>query len=435
MGIHADQRRHPVAQACDRFAEIVDDLGAPALWSASDADIGEIVAAAEQVARRVAAVQAAAVAEGVRRGLPSQVGAAGSTGWLSGLLTVKPQHANRVCRLAAGLAAVPATAAKLATGGIDADQAQVIAGAVGGLPDEVGAELRVTAEAWLLDQAEVHHAGVLAGLAGHLLEVVAPEVAEAKLAERLEREEQRAADRCDRLSAQPNWRGRMTVRGDFDPDTWGTVAAALDPFTKPAPVHDPDAVQVRDPRRYDQRLADGLVEVARRQLVGGTLPVRGGKRPQVVVTIDHDRLVDQVGLGLLDSGVPVTAATARRIACDAQLISMVLGANGVPLDVGRSERLFSGELRAALVARDRGCAFPGCTRPPDWCEGHHIVHWADGGSTSLANAALLCGHHHRVVHRGQWQIQMHPHGRPEFLPPAHLDPQQRPRSNTIHLRL
>ncbi len=114
------------------------------------------------------------------------MGAAGSTGWLSGLLTVKPQHANRVCRLAAGLAAVPATAAKLATGGIDADQAQVIAGAVGGLPDEVGAELRVTAEAWLLDQAGVHHAGVLAGLVGHLLEVVAPEVAEAKLAERLE---------------------------------------------------------------------------------------------------------------------------------------------------------------------------------------------------------------------------------------------------------
>ncbi|MDQ3324426.1 MAG: hypothetical protein M3529_01540 [Actinomycetota bacterium] len=111
MSIHAD-RRHPVAQACDRFAETVDDLGAPALWSASDADIGEIVAAAEQVARRVAAAQAAAVAEGVRRGLPSQVGAAGSTGWLSGLLTVKPQHANRVCRLAAGLAAVPATAAK-----------------------------------------------------------------------------------------------------------------------------------------------------------------------------------------------------------------------------------------------------------------------------------------------------------------------------------
>ncbi|MDQ3324427.1 MAG: HNH endonuclease [Actinomycetota bacterium] len=114
---------------------------------------------------------------------------------------------------------------------------------------------------------------------------------------------------------------------------------------------------------------------------------------------------------------------------------MVLGANGVPLDVGRSERLFRGELRAALVARDRGCAFPGCTRSSDWCEGHHIVHWADGGSTSLTNAALLCGHHHRVVHRGQWQIQMHPHGRPEFIPPAHLDPQQRPRSNTIHLRL
>ena len=94
--------------------------------------------------------------------------------------------------------------------------------------------------------------------------------------------------------------------------------------------------------------------------------------------------------------------------------------------------LCKSELSAAPQASNRGSQ---SYRPPDWCEGHHIVHWADGGSTSLTNAALLCGHHHRVVHRGQWQIQMHPHGRPEFIPPAHLDPQQRPRSNTIHLRL
>lgn len=111
--------------------------------------------------------------------------------------------------------------------------------------------------------------------------------------------------------------------------------------------------------------------MARRQLVAGDLPVRGGRRPQVV-TIDHDRLVNEMGLGLLDNNAPVTATAARRIACDAQLISMVLGANSVPLDVGRSQWLISGELRAALVARDSGCAFPGCLRPADWCEAHHI---------------------------------------------------------------
>ncbi len=278
-------------------------MGVPVLWSATDSDIADIVAAAEQVARRAVAVQTAAVAEGLRRGLPARAGAAGATGWLSGLTGVKPQQAHRVCRLAAGLDQVPATAAALAAGRVDPDQAQVICGAVAGLPDDVGAGLRVEAEAWLLDQAQVHHAGVLAGLAAHPLEVVAPEIAEQKLAERLARDEARAEDRRDRLSARPNWRGRITVRGDFAPDTWATVAAALDPFTKPAPAHHPDpdhnpggdaggdagGVGVSDRRSYDQRLADGLVELARRQLLTGDLPVRGGNRPQVVVTIDHDR--------------------------------------------------------------------------------------------------------------------------------------------------
>ncbi|MBA2508266.1 MAG: DUF222 domain-containing protein [Nocardioidaceae bacterium] len=432
--------RHPVAQVCDGFAATLDGLGQPALWSASDGDVADIVAAAEQVTRRAAAVQAAAIAEAQRRDLPRQVGATGTVAWMSGLLGTTPQRAHRMCKLAAGLDHVPATAAALAAGAIDSDQAQVIGSAVGGLPVEVGSELRGKAETYLVEQAGLHHAGVLAGLAAHLLEVVAPEVAEAKLAEQLKRDEARDGEYNVRLSTQPNWRWRISLRGDFGPESWAVVAAVLGPFTKPAHHAGTDGagnggVPTRDPRSYDQRLADGLVELARRQLVAGDLPVRGGKRPQVVVTIDHDRLVNEMGLGLLDNNVPVTATAARRIACDAQLISMVLGADSVPLDVGRSQRLISGELRAALVARDSGCAFPGCLRPADWCEAHHIVHWADGGSTSLTNSVLLCGHHHRVIHDRQWQVQMSLRGRPEFIPPAHLDPEQRPRTNTVYLRL
>lgn len=426
--------RHPVAQVCDRFGAMLDELGQQALWSAGDTDVVAIVAAAEQVARRAAAVQAGAVAEAQRRELPRQAGATGPTAWLSGQLNAKPQRAHRISTLAAGLDRAQATSAALATGAIDADQAQVIAAAVDGLPDEIGTGLRIKAEAYLLEQAGLHHAGVLAGLAAHLLEVVAPEIAEAKLAERLEREEQRAADRRDRLSAQPNWRGRITVRGDFGADTWAVVASALDPFTKPAPAQDADGVATRDPRSYDERMADGLVELARRQLVAGELPVRGGKRPQVVVTIDHESLLTRLGLGLLDTGLAVTAETARRIACDAGIVPMVLGGDGVPLDVGRANRLIERELREALVARDRGCAFPGCARPPSWCEGHHIVHWVDGGATSLANAVLLCGYHHRLVHRRQWQVRTGRRGRPEFIPPAYIDPDRRPRTNTTHLR-
>jgi hypothetical protein len=76
----------------------------------------------------------------------------------------------------------------------------------------------------------------------------------------------------------------------------------------------------------------------------------------------------------------------------------------------------------ALILRDKHCAFPGCTRPPSMCHAHHIVHWVDGGPTSVANLVLLCGEHHRVVHHTPWQVRLRPDdGLPEFLPPARRD--------------
>jgi hypothetical protein len=106
----------------------------------------------------------------------------------------------------------------------------------------------------------------------------------------------------------------------------------------------------------------------------------------------------------------------------------------MPLDVGRSRRLITGSLRRALVARDRGCAFPGCDRPARWTEGHHIVSWQSGGVTSLANSVLLCRRHHRAVHHQGWQVRIAGDRRPEFIPPAWIDPARIPRRNVYHRR-
>jgi HNH endonuclease len=111
-----------------------------------------------------------------------------------------------------------------------------------------------------------------------------------------------------------------------------------------------------------------------------------------------------------------------------------LGGDGQVLDVGQARRLFTGALRRALVARDGGCDFPGCDRPARWCHGHHVKAWTAGGATALDNGVLLCGHHHRVIHQDEWQVRMAADGRPEFIPPAYLDPARRPRRNTYHLR-
>ena len=184
-----------------------------------------------------------------------------------------------------------------------------------------------------------------------------------------------------------------------------------------------------------QQRADALTDVCRLALNTAELPENGGDRPQVVVTTDLDRLRESIGTATFDDGSHVTAATARRIACDAQLIPAVLNTAGQPLDLGRERRRFTGALRRALVLRDGGCAFPHCDRPAKWCQGHHLKHWADGGPTTLDNAVLVCSHHHRALHHGDWQARIHPaDGLPEFIPPAYIDPLRRPQRNRCHRR-
>jgi hypothetical protein len=125
---------------------------------------------------------------------------------------------------------------------------------------------------------------------------------------------------------------------------------------------------------------------------------------------------------------PVTAATVRKIACDADIIPILLGSEGRILDIGRTTRIFPPHIRKAITARDQGCAFPGCTIPAPWCEAHHITYWSHGGTTSTDNGTLLCTHHHHLIHKEQWQIHI-TKGVPWFIPPPHIDPHQKPQRN------
>lgn len=201
-----------------------------------------------------------------------------------------------------------------------------------------------------------------------------------------------------------------------------------------APADDGADKAVRDTRTAAARRIDALTFLCERMLAEGQLPENGGERPQVVVTMRWQDLRDQVGHGLLDTGDLLTPETVRRLACDAKIIPAVLGGQGQVLDVGRARRLIDGPLRRALVLRDKGCAWPGCDRPPRWADGHHIRHWADDGPTSLDNSVLLCGHHHREVHKAQWTVRIGADGHPEFQPPKHIDPLQRWRRNRMHRR-
>jgi hypothetical protein len=124
----------------------------------------------------------------------------------------------------------------------------------------------------------------------------------------------------------------------------------------------------------------------------------------------------------------VNPATIRKIACDADIIPVVLGSQGRILDIGRASRVFPPHIRKAITARDQGCAFPGCTIPAAWCEAHHITYWSRGGTTGTGNGVLLCSHHHHLIHKEHWTIEV-TNGVPWFKPPPELDPQRKPRRN------
>ncbi|MFD0820831.1 DUF222 domain-containing protein, partial [Micromonospora zhanjiangensis] len=306
----------------------------------------------------------------------------------------------------------------LGRGALTVEQARVIIDVLDDLPAEVGPEVVDKAAQWLVDAAARHEPGVLRKLGERILIHVAPEVAERAEEAALRRAEERTYDRRHVTLSSPRADGQVRLTGRLDAESAAIIHAAIDPLCAPAGVG--------DDRSPGQRRADALTEVCRLALQTGQLPDNGGDRPQLVVTVDLDTLTRGVATGTLDTGEALTPATVRRLACDAGIVPAVLDGAGQVLDVGRQRRLFTGPLRRALVLRDRGCAFPGCDRPPRWTDGHHILHWSDGGETALANAVLLCRYHHRVIHRGEWQVRLAGDGMPEFLPPSWLDPTRHP---------
>ena len=165
------------------------------------------------------------------------------------------------------------------------------------------------------------------------------------------------------------------------------------------------------------RRADALAIVAESFLAHGAEAMKGGDRFQIVVHVDHDTLKDSVpGRSELADGPGVSAATSRRMACDCSYVKITENEQGEPLNIGRKTRSIPPALRRALLARDQGCAFPGCTCRK-YVDGHHVIHWAEGGETSLYNLIALCRFHHRLVHEGGLRIERLDDGAWRFVKP------------------
>ena len=232
--------------------------------------------------------------------------------------------------------------------------------------------------------------------------------------------------------------------------------AVLSPLAAPRNTvvgeHDGRPVTEVDPRHHGQRMHDALEDACDRLLRSGTLPDSGGTPTTVILTVAagdpsyarrrdgtddteaHDAPAWTWNAGTASDGTRLSPATVADLVNSAAVHPTLLDAKGVVLWMGRTSRLATPGQTMALVARDGGCSFPGCEHPPEWCERHHVVAWAHGGTTDVDNLTLLCRFHHRQFLARGWTCRMVDR-LPTWYPPRWVDPERRGlRNNRITAR-
>jgi hypothetical protein len=326
--------------------------------------------------------------------------------WLAAETRVTQREARRDLALGRALEQHPWVAAALTSGGLRTEQARVIVEAVDALPAYVDTDTREQAETVLLGLAEKHDARDLKQLGKRILDVVAPEVGESHEAAVLEAEEARATagvelTMCD--DGEGRCRGSFVVPSHVGKMLRRHLLALANPARHSEDGLRDEAGEVKPLRR---RLGEAFVEYVERYPADAT-PQTAGVNATVVVTVTLTELLAEHATALLDDGTRMSAGQARRLACEAAIIPVVLGTDSQPLDLGRARRLFTKAQRIALGLRDGGCTARGCETSASGCHAHHDDPWSRGGLTDLANGRLLCPRHHRLAHDSRYVITVH----------------------------
>ncbi|WP_432892102.1 DUF222 domain-containing protein [Kribbella sp. CA-245084] len=407
-------------------------LGERPVWSMGGGELLSTLDALDAEIARMESYRLSVVAGIESTGYAAELGARDTAELLRFRYRLDAQTARRTLRLAQALSKYPAVSAALDrtgaspdaldradevaddadTDGADADawllrpaQADAIVSALERVPADVPIDERDAAERQLVKLAAHMSPGELRQAGDqmrNILDTDGPEPEELKAYGR------------ESLTLTPADRG-VKFRGYLANENAELFRALIHAGARPHKTVDGEP----DPRSRDKRQADALtaalgiataaVEAGQVTDVSssadGTVPGYGAKA-QLTVTIDFEDLKAATAdaSGQLVYGDGLSAATVRRLACDAKIIPLVLGSNSEPLDVGRSERLVTRAMRRALNARDHGCVI--CGAPPIMCDAHHLISWIDGGETKISNLALLCRQHHVDLHQGNWTISI-----------------------------
>lgn len=396
---------HPIERCVSAIGAALDDAaGSQATYLPGSVRRHVLVELSRQISRL----------EGLRAAVVSASGdiaeedAARSAGlWLSRAGRLDRSEGRRIQRLADALdQRYAVVSAALVAGDVSRAQAEVIVGALDALPSDLDTSLRRRAEAHLVEQAADFGPRELRILGQRVLEVIAPDVAEEIERKAIEAGERRARRRM-RVTTRDLGDGLVRITADLPALHADLLLTQLHAYASPRRDHLAGADR-RDPSTgervpYSLLLAQGFCSLLER-LPREAATMHGGSAATVVVTIDHDKLTSQLATAGLSTGTRISAGEARRLACNAGIIPMVLGGASRPLDVGRKKRFHDSAMRLAMKLRDRTCRAEGCDIPADWCEAHHLTPWSKGGGTSVDEGVFLCGFHHHRAHDARYDM-------------------------------
>jgi len=380
--------------------------------------IADYVRRLASITNQVDALMGAAVSKVEAEGIKAVHQYSSSAAWLSDVALMAQALANRIVARAHAVnpsytldgteipAVAPLAGVAAREGAISPGHVEVIADKMAQIPATVSDDDRAGAEKILVDLAREVKPLEVSKAGDRLLDTLDPDGPEPKDPPQRPKRE---------LSIREHRDGTMSFTGVLDNLAGAQFKATIDALSKPQSTK-----EARDPRSLWERQADALVDMTRLAMTVDDVPKHAGDRVHVAITVGFEALKSGIGAAMLDYGGTISIDDARMLACDCQVIPAVLGTDSEVLDFGRRTRTIPNGLRHFLVARDGGCTWPGCDRPPSYTEAHHREEWfKDQGETEPENLDLLCTHHHHKVHEGGWSMTIgeDPDRTPWFYPP------------------
>jgi hypothetical protein len=290
--------------------------------------------------------------------------------------------------------ALPNFEGALASGSVSAGHVDAIAGVVRGM-DQVTAAEFFSHRDELLDKAGQQSVDTFGRTCRDLARLVFAEQGAASELSELER--QRQASKISRWTDKAT--GMHKTLLDLDPERdkilWAAVSGALNKLRQ-RPQH------AKTP--WHELEVEAVIAACH----GGDA---GDRVPLLIALCDLETLRNGIHANSIcetEDGTPLPVEVVRRLACEADIIPVVLGSRGEALAVGRTQRLATPAQRAALAAMHRTCIGATCTVPFEACHMHHVIPWEHGGATDLSNLVPLCSREHHLVHEGGWTLTMTP---------------------------